>query len=289
MPEQDRLQLVGQSFANLADRESSRFASELGRVLAQLERDLLGMVQDVKAGKRSALAKVGRLLMLRKEIRAALDSSGYSHLVTRAAIDVVDGMAGIAARSKIAQAGARLGTVSPARLKTLAELFRQDLLGVGQQMAHQVWRSSVLALYTNRPAAEIVGHLAKAIEKSRAQAQTLFDTQVSVIGREIVAAEETTPDQAFLYVGPVDGRTREWCLERVGKVYTRDAIDAMDNGALPNVFITAGGYACRHSWMAVSDPDLIAIANTGERAEGYAEMVARARAAKAFLKHRKAA
>lgn len=289
MAEQDRLQLVGQSFANLADSESSRFASELGRVLAALERELLGMVQDVRAGKRSALAKVGRLLMLRKEIKAALDTSGYSSLVTRAAIDVVDGMAGIAARSKIAQAGARLGQISPARLKTLAALFREDLLGIGQQMAHQVWRSAVLALYTNRPAPEIVGQLAKAIEKSRAQAQTLFDTQVSVIGREIVAAEETTPDQAFLYVGPSDGVVREWCLEHLGLVLTKPKIEALDNGQLPNPFITGGGYNCRHSWLAVSDPDLLALADTGQRAPGYAEMVSNARAAKAYLKHRKAA
>lgn len=289
MPEQDRLQLVGQAFATLADRESSRFASELGRVLAQLERDLLAMVQDVRGGKRSALAKVGRLLMLRKEIRAALDSSGFSNLVTRSAIDVVEGMAGIAARSKIAQAGAKLGTVSPTRLKTLAELFRQDLLGIGQQMAHQVWRSAVLSLYTNRPATEIVANLAKAVEKSRAQAQTLFDTQVSVIGREIVAAEETTPDQAFLYVGPSDGVVREWCLEHLGLVLTKAKIESLDNGQLPNPFITGGGYNCRHSWMAVSDPDLIALADTGERAPGYAEMVTRARAAKAYLKNRKAA
>lgn len=284
MAEQDRLQLIGQSFATIADSESARFARELGRVLAALERDLLALVQDVRGNKRSALAKVGRLLQLRREVREALDRAGYRQLVARASIDVVDGMASVAARSRIAEAGARLGRVSPARLKTLADLLRADLFGIGEQMAHQVWRASVFAVYTNRPTSVLVGQLAEAIEKTRAQAQTLFDTQVSVIGREIVAQEETEDGQAFLYVGPSDGVVRAWCLDHLGMVMTRDRIEALDNGQLPNPFITGGGYNCRHSWLAVSDPDLVALANTGERAPGYDVMVARAREARARLK-----
>jgi hypothetical protein len=45
------------------------------------------------------------------------------------------------------------------------------------------------------------------------------------------------------------GRSAE---EHVGKVYTRAEIDAMDNGQIDNVFLTGGGYNCRHVWMEVS-------------------------------------
>lgn len=287
MAEQDRLQLVGQSFASLADSESALFARELGRVLAVLERDLLALVQGVREGNRGILSRVGRLLTLRREIRLALEQAGYQALITRASIDVVEGMARVASRSRIAQAGAALGRVSPQRLQGLANLMRADLLGIGDTLAHQVWRSAVLGIYSNRPAQTIVAELAKAIEKSRAQAQTLFDTQTSVIGREIVAAEETEPDQAYLYVGPTDGRVRDWCLEHLGQVMTRERIEALDNGQLPNPFLTGGGYACRHSWLAVSDPDLIALVNTGERAPGYAERVSEAREARKVLKFRR--
>jgi len=284
MAEQDKLQLLGQVFAALADTESARFSRELGRVLSALERDLLGLVAGVRAGKRGVLARVGRLLKLRTEIRQALEASGYSVLVTRASIDAVDRMA-TTARGRIVTQSAAMGRVSPERLRVLAELMRADLLGVGEALAHQVWRSAMLSIYTDRPVSEIVGALAKAIEKSRAQAQTLFDTQVSMVGRQIVAAEpKESETQAYLYVGPVDGIVREWCLEQLGMVRTQPKIEALDNGQLPNPFITAGGYSCRHSWMAVADPELKALADTGQRASGFSERVAAARDAKAARK-----
>jgi hypothetical protein len=289
MAEQDRLQLIGQAFASLADTESARFSRELGRVLAALERDLLGLVAGVREGRRGVLARVGRLLTLRTEIRQALEASGYSALITRASLDAVERMAATAT-GRIVTQGAAMGRVSPERLRVLAELMRADLLGVGETLAHQVWRSAMFSVYTDRPVSEIVGVLAKAIEKSRAQAQTLFDTQVSIVGRQIVAAEPTADDQqAYLYVGPVDGMVREWCLSQIGMVRTQPAIEALDNGQLPNPFITGGGYNCRHSWMAVSDPELIALADTGTRAPGFGERVDRARAFKAGRKTQRSA
>jgi hypothetical protein len=76
-----------------------------------------------------------------------------------------------------------------------------------------------------------------------------------------------TDDELFVYVGPFDKKNREFCEERVGKVFSRTEIDAMDNGQLPDVFITGGGYNCRHTWKRVSilDDELRALAGTGKR------------------------
>lgn len=82
---------------------------------------------------------------------------------------------------------------------------------------------------------------------------------------------------------------RDWCLDHLGLVMTKDRIDALDNGQLPNAFLTGGGYNCRHTFLAVSDPDLIALANTGQRAPGYETRIVEARDARAFLKRRRAA
>lgn len=57
----------------------------------------------------------------------------------------------------------------------------------------------------------------------------------------------------FLYVGPDDQITRDFCKEHVGKVYTRDEIAEMDNGQNLPVEIYCGGYNCRHHWRPVSD------------------------------------
>lgn len=57
----------------------------------------------------------------------------------------------------------------------------------------------------------------------------------------------------FIFVGPGDGKTRDWCIDHLGNVYTRDEIDQMDNGQLPNAWVNGGGWNCRHVWAGVSD------------------------------------
>lgn len=268
MAEQDRLRLVGHAIASIVDGESAAFTRELARVLASLERSLLGVLTAPPT--RGLIAPIARLLTLRKEVRQALTVAGYRRLVTRASIDVVSRLASRASTRGLAGQAATLGQVSPARLSALAKTLQLDLLGLGDDFARQVWRAAVLATYTRDPRGAIVDALAKAIERTRAQATTLFDTQVSIIGRQIEAEQTPSgPEQAYMYVGPVDRVVRPFCEDLVGKVFTRDRIEQMDNGQLPNVFLTGGGYRCRHTFLAVSDPSLIAIVNTGERAAGY--------------------
>ena len=275
MAEQDDLQLAGRVFASVADTESARFSRELARVLSILERDLLALVQDVRAKDRTVLARMGRLLTLRREIRQAITDAGLQGLVSRASIDAVSRMADAATGSRLVTAAASLGRVSPSRLEAMAKLMRADLLGVGDSLANSLWRAAMTGLYTNTPTPKIVTALAKVLDKSRAQAQTLFDTQVSIVGRQIVAdAPEESDRQAYLFVGPVDGIVRPWCLGRLGLVATRGRVEAMGSGQLPNPFLAGGGYNCRHSWLAASDPALIALANTGERAPGFETRIA---------------
>jgi hypothetical protein len=59
----------------------------------------------------------------------------------------------------------------------------------------------------------------------------------------------------YIYLGPVDGLIRPFCLARVGNVYTREEIMSPENsnGQLDNPLITGGGYNCRHKWVAVPD------------------------------------
>jgi len=57
----------------------------------------------------------------------------------------------------------------------------------------------------------------------------------------------------FMYVGPLDSKTRPFCRRLLGEVFSRAEIDKMENGQTMNVFTTCGGYNCRHKWVAVSD------------------------------------
>lgn len=60
----------------------------------------------------------------------------------------------------------------------------------------------------------------------------------------------------FRYSGPADDVTRPFCISKIGKAYSRDEIDKLDNGQTGpgTALIACGGYNCRHRWAAVS-PD----------------------------------
>jgi hypothetical protein len=119
---------------------------------------------------------------------------------------------------------------------------------------------------------DILKGLAKVLDTNFNDVQTLFDTQVSIYGRQLQAmsTEDLGPEQAYMYVGPADGRTRDWCLERYGKVYTRAEIEAMDNNQLPNPFITGGGYNCRHSFLPVVSEEYTSLVGKNKRAPNFA-------------------
>ena len=68
----------------------------------------------------------------------------------------------------------------------------------------------------------------------------------------------------FLYYGNIMSTSRDFCIARVGKVYTKEDIDSWNGmpwrGKSGPPFTNRGGYNCRHSWVAVkpswiSDPD----------------------------------
>jgi hypothetical protein len=137
------------------------------------------------------------------------------------------------------------------RILALKELARLDLLGLGDRIAHAVWRTFSYGLLTQRPTADLLDDLATSLDVEMSEARTLYDTTVNVFGRQ-VEAMKSQPDDVYAYMGPADVKLRPFCREHVGKVFTRAEIDALDNGQLPNVFLTGGGYNCRHQFIAVS-------------------------------------
>ena len=279
MTETERTRQAGERLASVADRMSALFAQELARVLAAADRSLLPLLREAMAGNRTASVAVSRLLPLRRELRGVLERAGYDRLAMTSSIEAVSALAEAYRAGRAGTAAASLGRLTPNRLLALAHLLEADILGIGDTAVHQVWRAAVMAIYSSQPTDELVAQLAEQLQTSLARAQTLFDTQTSVVGRQMERiATDGEPEQAYLYVGPVDARTRDWCLDRVGLVEKRDAIEALDNGQLPNPFLTGGGYNCRHSWLAVSDPELVRLAGGGVRAGGYDARVAVARA-----------
>jgi hypothetical protein len=108
---------------------------------------------------------------------------------------------------------------------------------------------------------DLAQELATQFALSSTRAATLADTSIVMYYRTITdrgykQIEEGLPiDSArYGYYGPLDKLKRTWCRKRreatlAGKTWTRSEIEAMDNGQLPNPFVTGGGYNCRDQWV----------------------------------------
>lgn len=55
----------------------------------------------------------------------------------------------------------------------------------------------------------------------------------------------------FLYTGPDDKVTRPFCNKHVDKIRSKVEIDQLRNGQIDDVFLSGGGYRCRHVWRPV--------------------------------------
>ncbi len=245
------LMTEAEKLARVADEVSDAFARELKLVLRDLERQLRVLAQEAIDGSTTALSRAVRAAKLRRQIRLALSEAGYPQLAETAANvgleRLVSQMEALRGAAKLAQ----FTTSDLTRILALKELARLDLVGQGEAIAHAVWRTFTWGLFSQRPLKDLLDDLATALDVELHEARTFYDTTVNIFARQVEALK-SSEDDVFAYLGPADLKTRPFCHARVGKVYTKPEIDAMNNGQLPNVFLTGGGYNCRHSWIAVS-------------------------------------
>lgn len=306
-PSPAELHALAIRLARTADTQGTGFAEELADILRRIERRLPGLLAQAEQGRVGAATTTARLAILRRQMRQLLTEAGYEDLIDVALNSGLDAsLRAIAVTSPAYQravaftAAGRDGAFQ-ATLRALIEVGRQDLLQQGAVLSQQLWRASARGYLAAQPPAVIIDELARVLHRSHAHTATLYDTAISTIQRvtvqtivplrvEIVGpdAPETPPlatagdilprpaDQLFWYAGPADAIVRPFCRLHLGKVYTRAEIDALDNGQLGNVFLTAGGYNCRHLWMPISRfSELLAdLQGTGERAPDVAAQLA---------------
>lgn len=257
--------------AALQDAAVVAYDAELRRVYRRLNALLRVALADFDvddAGRlTTSVANLARVFALRRQARQALDRAGYDQLALFALGDPLDDLAVSILRS----AGSTLGPNLVDTLAAWKELRLADLLSIADDAARAVQRVALDGTLGLRPVDWLRLDVARVLEVTQRQARTMYDTAVSVFARQV---EQTTstgePSELFLYVGPVDEKARPFCRDWIGKVRSREAITALDNGQLPDVFLTGGGYNCRHLWKLVSvlDEELIAIAGTNQRAPG---------------------
>lgn len=241
------------ALADLTDRVVDRFERELLAAYLRAGQTLARVAQAVAQGQTGATITAARAGQLRQQIRAALDDAGLSDLFIAMTDAPLDAVAASALRAQVGEAAGRLVSVIQPRIQALKALSLLDLVDQQEVLAGDLWRTLTRGVLSGQPPTDLLPDLAARLELSVPKTRTLYDTAVGVYSRQVEAiTTEGDPEPVYLYWGPNDLVTRPFCREHVGKVYTRDEIDALDNGQLPNVFLTGGGYNCRHGWTAVS-------------------------------------
>ncbi|MDE2103015.1 MAG: hypothetical protein KGL39_37570 [Patescibacteria group bacterium] len=103
-------------------------------------------------------------------------------------------------------------------------------------------------------AESLAQYLHRALPEAVGLAETATATYYRIMadrGYQLIEKDLPSMEISYQYEGPYDALTRPFCrhLLQLGKSYTRAQIDLMNNGQIPNVFISAGGWRCRHQWV----------------------------------------
>jgi len=85
-----------------------------------------------------------------------------------------------------------------------------------------------------------------------AQASTLANTYISMYDNNyMVEMAKQTGVIYYIYDGVILAHSRDFCKQRVGRVYTIDELAKMDNGQGLPVTQACGGYNCTHHLSAI--------------------------------------
>lgn len=247
---------------------ANRTAAEADRLSQLFARQLTAVVKDTERRLRAWLAQPTprHVTPAPRDVRQILRAAGYDALADAATATPFDRMATrVLQQRAIADVPVDVGQLAAVRLEAWRTLHYGDLIAEGDLLARTLTQAVARGF---GPARQLYSDLADLLDRSEARIGTLYDTAVSIYGRQVEAEQAgDDPDTVFTYMGPVDERTREFCLDHVGRVYTREEIDDLDNGQISNVFLTGGGYSCRHLFMEISQfSELAPLQGTTQRA-----------------------
>jgi len=175
------------------------------------------LVLDITAAERDTLANVEQLLLA--------SSDGFD-------VNAIEGVGQALADDTIS------GIIDDVVIPDVQRAVRDALAG---------------AQFTADPA-EVIGSLDAALRSAEGRQITEARTRITSFGRELTAvAAESVGIDHYLYTGPIDGITRPFCRQLVGRVFTKTQVQDLRNYQIEPPLVRGGGYNCRHTWAPVSE------------------------------------
>lgn len=182
---------------------------------------------------------VARLREIEKDIRGEIVAG--VRLVRREVLASTGG----AEDGFAAEAGPALDAIIDGHLDEVTEAIKGSIDEV---------RAAVDAgVATSAPLERLIDKVEERVLAGFARTANAIDSAIIASGRTVLvtqtelAAEESGVVMLYRYVGPNDRKTRPFCAKHLGKVFSREALDKLDNGQIGPVSSYLGGYGCRHS------------------------------------------
>lgn len=122
-------------------------------------------------------------------------------------------------------------------------------------------RDSLLSMVVDTPKDQAMSNLAQSLQRGAGSLQTEVRTKISQFGRSVnMIASDAVGIDLYLYTGPKDGITRNFCKALINKVLTKDQLSKLNNNQGLSVRSSCGGYNCRHSLSPVTS-NFVELAN----------------------------
>lgn len=147
-------------------------------------------------------------------------------------------------------------------VKRLQKVDFDALYGQGQQLDAAIKKQMVNAIALGSPFRDAVDNLSRELLGSGDKAgslsryaETYMRTSMFGLSRSIdKEVYDNVGYKKFLYYGPDDNKTREFCQEHVGNEYTESEIEQFpdENGSGLDPWFSPGGWNCRHRLIAVA-------------------------------------
>ena len=201
----------------------------------------------------------------------ALDRAGYEHLLTELVNRFPGQLQFFQETLKTLGAATKNGLpdieFGPRDLQVFASqgLQAKDGLNAVMESVAASAKNRILMSVGGMKFADLAVSLADLMHRALPEAVGLAETATSTYyrimadrGYQLIEADLPEMEIRYAYHGPLDILNRPFCFRLMaqtaaGKSWTRAQIDAMDNGQIPNVFISCGGWRCRHQWTIALD------------------------------------
>lgn len=242
--------------AAVIDNAMQKTVAEIGQ---SLEVDPDGVIVDTKRNKRLMRSVAERFDTVMRDGGYQAISDAYKNLFQlemppfgTLVEQVADAVAHQLTRIDKEVHAEKLHSFTPKELRTLVHLH-SEVQAIGDAVLRESLFDSGIMNH-----ADLCTLLMERFRLNLGDAQTIAGTSQTVHYRTLadlqfqyIEADLPQMKIRYEYGGPNDILTRPFCaaLLASGKSYSREQINEMHNGQLPNVFLTGGGIGCRHIWL----------------------------------------